>query len=444
MLRWTLITLLSIAVIGVAVWGYKEHQEKNAILIQAENSYQRSFHDLAYHMDLLHDKIGSTLAMNTREQLSPQLAEIWRLTSLAHGDVGQLPLVLMPFNKTEEFLSQMGDFSYRTAIRDLEQKPLSEEEVETLDSLYQMSGEIESELRKVQNMVLTDNLRWMDVQLALVDNEEQADNTIIDGFQTVEKTVEGYSEGQLNASLMGTSSKKDSYSSLGEEKISENEAEEKMKELLKVENDTEFNIASTGEGADVPLYSGSYHGDNRSGYVDLTQQGGYPIQIMISREVNDKKISLHEGMNKAQEYLHEHNFDEVELLESNQYDNVGVFHFVPSSDDVLIYPDAIQVKVALDDGEVIGFVAKDFFENHHDRTIADASLSEEEAKEKVNPNLKIQEHHLAVIENDLGEEILAYAFLGQLNQDTYKIFINAEDGREERVEKLKKAEMKYD
>ncbi|MGR5914373.1 hypothetical protein ACT7DA_18980 [Bacillus pacificus] len=30
----------------------------------AENSYQRAFHDLAYEVDLLHDKIGTTLAMN--------------------------------------------------------------------------------------------------------------------------------------------------------------------------------------------------------------------------------------------------------------------------------------------------------------------------------------------------------------------------------------------
>ena len=43
-----------------------------------------------------------------------------RLTSEARSDVGQLPLTLMPFNKTEEFLANIGDFSYRAAIRDLE------------------------------------------------------------------------------------------------------------------------------------------------------------------------------------------------------------------------------------------------------------------------------------------------------------------------------------
>ncbi len=443
MFRWLLITLLSLGIVGVSVWGYQEHQEKNAILIQAENSYQRSFHDLAYYMDLLHDKIGSTLAMNSREQLSPQLAEIWRLTSMAHGNVGQLPLTLLPFNKTEEFLSQMGDFSYQTAIRDLEKEPLSDKELQTFESLYEMSGDIESELRKVQNMVLNENLRWMDVQLALVNNDEQADNTIIDGFKTVEKTVEGYSEGKMNASLMGTSSKKDGFSILGDEKISKEEAKKKIRELLQVDKETEINVTTTGDGATVPLYSGSYQKNNQSGYIDITQNGGHPLTMMINREVTEAKIGLNKATQLAEQYLQDLDFEELALLESNQYDNVGVFHFIPQVDDVWIYPDVIQVKVALDNGDILGLVAKDYFENHRDREIHSPKITEEEARKEVNPNLKIHENHLAIIEDDLGEEVLAYVFLGTLGNDSYKIFINAESGDEERVEKLKQAEIRY-
>src|SRR5690625_2262737 len=94
MIRWIAIAVLSLGIAGTAFWGYQEHQEKNAVLIQAENTYQRSFHDLSYHMDLLHDKIGTSLAMDSDERLSPQLVEIWRLTSEAQSDVGQLPLSL--------------------------------------------------------------------------------------------------------------------------------------------------------------------------------------------------------------------------------------------------------------------------------------------------------------------------------------------------------------
>src|SRR5690625_4617626 len=137
---WVIITVLAIGLVGTSFWGYKEHEDKNAVLIQAENTYQRSFHELSYNMDLLHDKIGTALAMNSRDRLSPQLVEIWRLSSEALSNVGQLPLTLLPFNKTEELLSNIGDFTYRTAVRDLDNEPLSEKELKTLEQLYKQSA----------------------------------------------------------------------------------------------------------------------------------------------------------------------------------------------------------------------------------------------------------------------------------------------------------------
>lgn len=444
MIRWILIGVLSLGIAGVSVWGYQEHQEKNEILIQAENTYQRSFHELTYHIDLLHDTIGSSLAMNSKEQLSPQLAEIWRITSLAHNNVGQLPLNLIPFNKTEEFLSKMGDFSYKVAVRDLNKTPLTDEEMDTLQSLYEMSGEIEQELRRVQNMALENNLRWMDVQLALVNNDEKADNTIIDGFKTVEKTVEGYSEANFNETLLGVSSRPDEgYQLLSGKNISKKEAENKLRNLMPLKENTDITVTETGKGANVALYTGSFQENGVSGYADISKKGGHPFTVMISRELKEPKISLHDAMNKANQYMKEQGFSNFSLLASNQYDAVGVFHYIPEEDNVLIYPDAIQIKVALDNGDVLGFVAKDYYQNHKKRDIPKPKVSEEEALKAVNPKLEIQDQHMAIIKSDVGEEVLTYVFLGTLNDDTYKIFINASDGSEERVEKLKKAEMRY-
>src|SRR5699024_2570329 len=158
------IAVLSLGIAGTAFWGYQEHQEKNAVLIQAENTYQRSFHDLSYHMDLLHDKIGTSLAMDSDERLSPQLVEIWRLTSEAQSDVGQLPLSLLPVNKTEEFLANIGDFTYRRAVRDLEKDPLSDKETKTLNKLYEQAGDIKNELREVEHLKMKKKLSWMYVE----------------------------------------------------------------------------------------------------------------------------------------------------------------------------------------------------------------------------------------------------------------------------------------
>ena len=66
------------------------------------------------------------------------------------------------------------------------------------------------------------------------------------------------------------------------------------------------------------------------------------------------------------------------------------------------------------------------------------------ADRKVNPNLKVMDEKKAIILNDLNEEVLCYEFTGVLGNDTFRIYINAEDGTEEKVEKLQNAEPVYE
>ncbi|MGM0874018.1 MAG: germination protein YpeB [Bacillota bacterium] len=442
MIRGILIGILTVAVIGTGYWGYKEHQEKDAVLLQAENNYQRAFHDLTYRVDQLHDRIGATLAMNSRKSLSPALVDVWRITSEAQSDVGQLPLTLLPFNKTEEFLAGISQFSYRTAVRDLDKDPLSDEEYKTLKSMYSKSADIQNELRNVQNLVLKNNLRWMDVELALASGQKQMDNTIIDGFKTVEDNVEAYSEADFGPSF--TTMKKNmekGFDNLNGKEISEEEAKKVAKEF--VPNDvTEIKVTENGEGSPFGFYSVSMHDkkNNKDFNMDLTKKGGHPIFLVQNREIKEKDISLNDASNNARDFLKEHGFENLDLFESAQYDNIGVFSFVSIENGVRIYPDAIRMKVALDDGQVIGFSARDYLASHKKREISKPKISKEEAANMLNPSLEVQEDRLAVITNDLGDEVLCYEFLGTIEDDTYRIFIEAENGTEEKIEKLKNPE----
>jgi spore germination protein len=446
MLRGIIIGVLAIGVAGTAYWGYQEHREKNAVLLNAENNYQRAFHDLTYNMDLLNDKIGTTLAMNSRNSLSPSLAEVWRITSEAHSDVGQLPLTLLPFNKTEEFLANIGNFSYRTAVRDLDKEPLSNEEYETLKVLYQQSGEIQQELRKVQHMVLENNLRWMDVELALASGKVAGDNTIIDGFKTVEKTVSGYKESDLGVSFNNLQKKDENFAKIKGETITEKEAISTAKKYMNFNGDAEVKVTENGKGSDYGFYSVSIQNKKtgQEGNMDITKKAGYPIWFINYRDVTEQKISLNDASIKATAFLKENGYKDLVLFESSQYDNTGVFNFVTSVNNVRIYPEAVKIEVALDNGDIIGFSAQEYLKSFQTREIGQPVLTSEQARAKVNPNLKVMEERQAVIVNDLNNEVLCYEFLGTLGNDTYRIFINAKDGVEEEVEKLKNAEAVYD
>lgn len=132
--------------------GVSGESGKNAILIKAENQYQRAFHDLSFHMDKLHSEIGNTLAVHATSQGMHRkgLMNVWRLTSEAQNEINQLPLTMLPFNETEEFLSRISKFAYHASMRDLTKEPLSEKEVGNLKTLYQNSSEITKNLKQVQ------------------------------------------------------------------------------------------------------------------------------------------------------------------------------------------------------------------------------------------------------------------------------------------------------
>jgi spore germination protein len=446
LLRGILITVLAIGVAGAAFWGYQEHQEKNAILQNAENNYQRAFHDLSFQMDLLNDKIGTSLAMNSRSSLSPALAEVWKITSQAHSDVGQLPLTLVPFNKTEELLSNVGEFAYKTAVRDLDKEPLTDKEYNQLKSLYEESGKIQNDLRKVQHMVLENHLTWMDVELALATEGAPKDNTIIDGFKTVEKTVESYSETEFGAGMVTMKNQDENFQYLKGDKIDKKEAEKIARKWAKPKDGVEIKVTENGEGSDYGFFS-VYLEDKKNkthSTMDITKKGGYPIWYLSSRDVKKQSISLNDGAEKAIAFLKDNDFTDLDLFESAQYDNMGVFTFVGTRGDVRIYPDAMRVKVALDNGDIVGFSAEDYLKSHHEREIPKPTISAEEAKKKVNPNVKIMEEGQGVIQNDLNKEVLCYEFIGVLGDDTYRIYINADSGIEEKVEKLDNAEQIYE
>src|SRR5699024_9292672 len=146
----------------------------------------------------------------------------------------------------------------------------------------------------------------------------------------------------------------------------------------------------------------------------------------------------------AKEYLETFNFLNMEAVDSVQYDTIGLFTFVTAQDDVLIYPEVIKLKVALDDGQIIGFTASDYLKGKNDRKINQPTLTAKEAEEGLNEKVKWSEGRLAIIQNELHEEVLCYEFYGTLNHDTYQVYINADTGLEEKVEKLQNAEVQYE
>ncbi len=446
MIKEAAIGVLAIGLIGTAYWGYTEHKAKNEINIQAENNYQRAFHELTYELDLLHDKIGDTLAMKSKSSLSPALVEVWGLTSQARSNVGQLPLRLLPVNKTEEFLTNIGDFSYRTAVRDLDKEPLTQNEYATLQKLYDNSAEIQGEIRKVQHMVFENKLRWMDVELAYAKDQNPKNNVIIDGFKTVERNVMTYSDANADPSLTNYKVNRANLSNVKGEKITPEQAKDIAKKFLELNSTAQIKVDLTGEKLADRYYSLEITEPktNSEIYMDITEKGGYPVWVIDRRDIKTQKIDLNQASINGLKFLERNKFSNMELTESSQYDTIGVFTYVTKQDGVRIYPESVTMKIALDDGSIVGFSSKNYLAAYTKRTIPKPKISVEEARNSISSNIKIMEERQAIILNKLNQEVLCYEFVGTRGNDTYQIFVNADTGVEEQIKKLNVLVENYD
>lgn len=384
MYRWITITLLTVALISVSIWGYQTNKQKNDLYVQAENEYQRSFHELTYNMDVLNDQIGTSLAMNSHDKLSPQFVDIWRISSNAHANTGHLPMGLLPIHKTEQFLSELGDFTYQTAVRDLDDDPLTEEETAQLEEFYQQSGEIRDELGEAQHHSLTDGSKWIDAEQALLNTNDEKDNDMVNSFQAVEDSFDTSTEETPQNSTTSTETEEHSYKNITGDDLSEEEAMKEAEKIFGKEDGTDWTVTKSGDGALTPMYSVSYDENGERGYADLTVQGGHPLNLLVSREIGGKQLSLNEGFEIATDYLSELGFDEMELFQSSEYDQVGIYSFVYEDDGVRVFSDAVEVKVALDNGDITGLTANNYFKNHTERDIPEPAISEEEARDAVN------------------------------------------------------------
>ncbi|MNI72809.1 Sporulation protein YpeB [compost metagenome] len=143
-------------------------------------------------------------------------------------------------------------------------------------------------------------------------------------------------------------------------------------------------------------------------------------------------------MAKADQFLSDKGYKDMKAVNYDEYGNLANLTYVRKQGDTLIYPEKISVRAGLDTGEVTGFQASDFVNEHKDqRNIPKARLTAEQARKKLNPDFEESYVRKSLIENEFSKEVLCYEFGGRINGTRYRIYINADTGMEEAVEEIK-------
>ena len=98
-----------------------------------------------------------------------------------------------------------------------------------------------------------------------------------------------------------------------------------------------------------------------------------------------------------------------------------------------MYPDLIKVKIALDNGEILGIETSGYLNSHVLRDINNVKIDTETSKKTINKQLTIESEGLAVIPTKWNTEILCWEFKGKVDDNEFLVYIYAENGKEEDI-----------
>ena len=423
------VLLIVVAALGIILYK-KQAEYKQA----SENSYNMAFYELVDYVQNVETYLAKSMISSTPEHGAETLTHLWRESNLAQAYLSRLPIESQELENTEKFLNQVSDYSYTLSRKNIYNENLSEEDLNNLKDLHGYSVELENTLNQLAEDLNNGRLKWVELtKKGTTAFAQQVDNISKESFSNLEENFHEYSgliyDGAFSEHLTSNEKK-----GLTGEDIEEEEAKKKAEEFIGSQNIKEISNLGYSENATIPVYDFSVtNNQDETINISISKKGGHIVSMNSNRDVKTEVISQEEANNKGKEFLESKGFTSMKETYYLKQEGIVTINYAYSQNDVIMYPDLIKVKVALDDGEVLGIETSGYLNNHTTRDIGKVKVSKEEAKKDLNKDLVIESEGMAVIPTEWETEILCYEFKGKVDDREFLVYINAENGREEDI-----------
>ena len=429
-----MLSVICILLIVVAILGVILYQKQREYRQASENSYNMAFSELVDYVQNVETYLAKSLISSTPEHGAETLTHLWREANLAQTYLSRLPIESQELENTEKFLNQVSDYSYSLSRKNIYNESLSEEDLNNLKELHGYSVDLENTLNQLSEDLNSGRFEWGELtKKGTVAFAQQVDNISKESFSNLEENFHEYSgliyDGAFSEHLTSSEPK-----GLTGDDIDENKAQELAKEFVGQDKVKEINSLGFAENATIPVYDFSITTNNdETVNISISKKGGHVVNMNSNRDIDIESITQEEANNKALEFLNSRGFPNMEETYYLKQEGIVTINYAATQDDVILYPDLIKVKVALDNGEVLGVETTGYLNNHTIRTLTEPKITVDEAKSSLNKNLQIESQGLAMIPTEWKTEILCYEFKGKVDDKEFLVYINVENGREEDI-----------
>ena len=296
--------IIAVLVIVALILGYNLYAKQKAYAISTENTYNMAFYELVDYVQNVKTYLAKSLITTDDNHGAETLTHLWREANLAHTYLSMLPLESQELENTEKFLNQVSEYSYALSRKNIDEKDLSEEDLNNLKSLYTYSVELSNVLNQLSEDINSGRITWDELQ----DDgntlfAQQVSNISQDSFGALEENFHEYAgliyDGAFSEHLINNEKK-----GLKGDEINEETAKQKIEEFInkdKIEETTSYGLS---ENAEIKVYTFAVKAkDDQNISIAISKIGGHIVYMDYDREITAEVLSEDEAKEKARQYL---------------------------------------------------------------------------------------------------------------------------------------------
>lgn len=436
-----LIAVLSI--VGLLLGGNAivKNNQLNEATSMINSIYSKSFLELADSVREIDNCLSKGAVSHSPEYLTELSDKIYVQSYSAMSNLGQLPVNHIELDNTSKFLSQVGDFTYNLSKRVSEGHTITDDEQKSLARLSKYASSLADKLYKLEDSMFKDGMNFdsQNTQKVFANAKKSVD--MGESFQSVEENFQDYPSLIYDGPFSDHIARMEALHIKGEKEITRVQAEEKIKEFIPHNKIKKISYSGSTNGT-IPSYKYTVtDNDNVRTSMEISRHGGFVVNMLKNRDVKENNIDLKSAIIKGGEYLTKMGIHSMTESYYEIKDNVITVNYAYRENGITMYPDLVKLKIALDNGEMLGFESKGYLMAHtEERNLNPVTLTIEEAKNRVSSAVEIVSMNMAVIPKNGGREVLCYEFVTKLNDNKFIIYINATDGKEEQILMLMESE----
>ena len=435
-----MLSLVVTLVTVIAVLGLYTYKRERQFRQTTENNYNMAFFELVSYVENVETYLAKSLISSTPEHGAETLTHVWREANLAQSYLARLPMGSQELANTSKFLNQVSDYSFSLSRKNINNQNLTDDDFNNLKELHTYSVDLENTLNQLSADINDGRIKWGELtnkgsSVFLT----QVSNISKDSFDNLEENFHEYSgliyDGAFSEHMTSVEKK-----GLTGEEISEEEAKKIATDFIGNDRVGEINSNGVSENTDIPSYDFSIKAKNDKNEiitVSVSKKGGHIIFMNYNRNIEAESISQERADEIGKDFLNSKGFPnmkETYYLKQNGVVTINYAYNQKSTNgNVIVYPDLIKVKVALDNGEILGIETTGYLNSHYERNIPVAKITKEKAKENLNKNLQIESEGMAIIPTEFKTEIFCWEFKGKVDDTEFLVYINAETGAEEDI-----------